>query len=312
MTRELKELRIERLHASQISRNTWNPNVQDRGDFELLIRSMCEDGFTSPILVQRDGLQIIDGEHRWTGMIAKAFLEKYWPLPERRGVLWPAALIEEVRKKRLEILAGPVVIETEGYAGTYEGVDPVIPIVPVDFTAEQMRISTLRHNRARGTENLDKFGAVLADLEQVGAGDWARSALQVGDDEWEKLVAATAPTAAEALAGEEFGQAWEPDVVGDEADQVTEQAVELSGSLSTPLTIAASKRATVVLRERKAAIDAATTAEGRREAGKAHAVFKVSALFSAEDAVVVRQVLGDKPAERLVELCRARAQEVTA
>ena len=42
-----------------------------------------------------------------------------------------------------------------------------VPVVFVDMTREQMRVSTLRHNRARGSEDIDKSADVLKDLRPV-------------------------------------------------------------------------------------------------------------------------------------------------
>jgi len=57
-------------HATLLP-NPYNPNQQSLADFELLVKSMEEDGFTLPVVVN-DGSKdpalknmIIDGEHRW-------------------------------------------------------------------------------------------------------------------------------------------------------------------------------------------------------------------------------------------------------
>lgn len=51
--------------------NPYNPNQQSLADFELLVKSIEEDGFTLPVVVN-DGSKdaslknmIVDGEHRW-------------------------------------------------------------------------------------------------------------------------------------------------------------------------------------------------------------------------------------------------------
>ena len=49
----LETLTIEYLASSEITPNTYNPNRQSEHDFELLCKSMREDGFTQPIIVQR-------------------------------------------------------------------------------------------------------------------------------------------------------------------------------------------------------------------------------------------------------------------
>lgn len=56
---EVVEVAIDDLRA-----NEYNPNQQSVHDFNLLVTSMQGDGFTTPIIANKDG-RIIDGEHRW-------------------------------------------------------------------------------------------------------------------------------------------------------------------------------------------------------------------------------------------------------
>jgi len=51
--------------VNELQPNEYNPNRQSDHDFELLCRSITEDGFTQPILAQSSTKIIIDGEHRW-------------------------------------------------------------------------------------------------------------------------------------------------------------------------------------------------------------------------------------------------------
>ena len=58
------------LPIKQIDPNPWNPNVQDAEIFQLLLRSLHEEGFGEPILVRRTPdepkpYQIVNGEHRY-------------------------------------------------------------------------------------------------------------------------------------------------------------------------------------------------------------------------------------------------------
>jgi hypothetical protein len=60
----LKELQVEYVAPSELKPNTYNPNRETEDEFLMLLASMREDGFTTPILCLPDGT-IIDGEHRW-------------------------------------------------------------------------------------------------------------------------------------------------------------------------------------------------------------------------------------------------------
>lgn len=117
--------------------NPWNPNRLSDYEFELLCRSMEEDGFTQPIIVDENTMMIVDGEHRWRA--------------------WRAL----------------------GYA--------TIPVHLKDYDPVQMRISTLRHNRTRGSEDIVRTGKLMHVLEKEGAEDWVKDSLMVDDVEWELL-----------------------------------------------------------------------------------------------------------------------------
>ena len=58
-------LEIEYVALTDIQPNDYNPNRQSDHDFELLQRSITEDGFTQPVIAHRATKQIVDGEHRW-------------------------------------------------------------------------------------------------------------------------------------------------------------------------------------------------------------------------------------------------------
>lgn len=64
-------VKIVEVPTGSISPNIYNPNQESLEDFELLVTSIKQDGFTLPVIVN-DGSKdpalknmIIDGEHRW-------------------------------------------------------------------------------------------------------------------------------------------------------------------------------------------------------------------------------------------------------
>src|SRR5690349_8625748 len=125
----LETLTISYVNIDTLYPNAYNPNRQSDREFELLLKSMEEDGFTTPIVAQSTTKMIVDGEHRWRAA------------------------------KRL------------GYKE--------IPVVLVDMTDPQMRIATLRHNRARGSEDIELTIKVLQDLRTLGALDHAVDSLNM-------------------------------------------------------------------------------------------------------------------------------------
>lgn len=125
--RRLEHLAVVQVPTDEVFPNEYNPNRQSEHDFELLCRSIEEDGFTQPILVNKLTNRIVDGEHRW---------------------------------RACKVLGMPTV-----------------PVVYVDFTKEQAMISTLRHNRARGSENINMAADVLKELNEMGTIEHAADSL---------------------------------------------------------------------------------------------------------------------------------------
>jgi len=281
--RALERLHVEYVPVRDLSPNTYNPNVQSDHDFELLCRSILEDGFTQPIVAARVtsefkkdqafkvfklGDQVItDGEHRWTALICTEHAKRSLQTP----LAIKADTWREMREHRLEWMA--------------EVGDTEIPVVFTPMTPAQMRVATLRHNRARGSEDFDLTAALLRDLESLGALDWAQDALLMDDVEIQALLENV--PAPEALAGTEYGEAWEPGEREDEGT-MTQAAVEEMRQA-----------------ERKAA--EARTEEERIAAHRDADIFRLSLIFTGDEARVVKAVLGERPAERVLDLCRQAA-----
>lgn len=253
----LQTLEVVYAPIGSITPNEYNPNRQNSHDFDLLLKSMREDGFTQPIVVQRNTNQIVDGEHRWRA----------------------------ARELGLEN----------------------IPVVYVDMTPEQMRIATLRHNRARGSEDIELAASVLKDLQELGAIEWAADSLNMDDAELDKLL--NDFSAPEDLAGEEFSEAWAPTGSGDESVKVDgEEFTNQSGEQQVN---AASTAAIDAMRARRQAIAEAKTDEERQAVAKDRAIYRLALVFANDEATVVRQALGDRPAEAILAMCRAKVDAET-
>lgn len=63
-TVQLENLQIEYVPIDSVIPNEYNPNRQSDHEFNLLKRSISEDGMTQPVIVLPNG-RIVDGEHRW-------------------------------------------------------------------------------------------------------------------------------------------------------------------------------------------------------------------------------------------------------
>lgn len=166
-----------------------------------------------------------------------------------------------------------------------------VPVVFVDMTDEQMRISTLRHNRARGAEDQDLAIQVLKDLQELGALGWAQGALGMSDDELNVLI--NDVSVADALASDEHTEAWQP----------VKNLIEGEGKSDVSMHAdvqAMNARLNAKLAEAKTSGEKQAIESERRAS-----TYRLSVVLSPEDGSFVRKVLGDKPVERLLALATA-------
>lgn len=255
----LDRLQVIYVAMDEVYPNEYNPNRQSAHDFALLCSSMKEDGFTTPIVVNKSG-EIVDGEHRWRAARELGFDD--------------------------------------------------IPVVYVDMSKEQMRISTIRHNRARGSHDLELEAEVLRDLQQLGALEWAQDSLMIDDVELSRLLDDIA--APEAFSDEDFTEAWVPDdFTSEERDLIqrgsmtTEAIIESYGDGGESLS-AMTAKAIEQQRKRERLIKQAKTEEERKMVMKENEIYRINLLFGGKEATVIKEVLGHHPAERLLVLCKEK------
>lgn len=213
-----KRLEVVHVRPSELKPNAYNPNRQSDVEFELLLRSMEEDGFTQPILAQAGSQIIVDGEHRWR-------------------------------------------------AATVLGLAR-IPVVFVEMSEEQMRVATLRHNRARGSEDMRYVADVFKELQELGGLEWAQDSLLLDDLAVSALV--------------------EMPPLEDLVDEVTREAMqELSHSTYSVAEVQAVR--TVEQKE-------ATRQRERDNAviNRESKVFNLRLRFTREEGALIRQVVGKK------------------
>lgn len=231
---QLNQLQVEWIPATQIQPNAYNPNRMTWHDRQLLKTSLLEDGWTQPIVTLPDGI-IVDGEQRWTvageevspqeiqGMIDKMHERRAEGHDISDSIIWRL----EQSKARLEeaIAAGhkPTLAAITG------GLVPRT-IIDLGDDAHKM-ISTIRHNRARGTHQIDAMAGITADLVQLGLDlDDLESRLGMDDEEVSRFLEMQqreADAMLDQLDG--FGQAWEPVGLGEyEGDDEFIQSLDQS------------------------------------------------------------------------------------
>ena len=230
----LERLDVVYVGVDEVKPNSYNPNRQSEADFNLLLKSMEDDGFTQPVIVDRVSMEIVDGEHRWRAAQA---------------------------------------LDSRGVAGFQR-----IPVVFVDMTPEQRRIATLRHNRARGSED---YNAAAELLRSLAAGELDR------DDMLESLQ----------MQGSELDN-----ILADAAIPETAFAAEVVAAKERdPEDRAAIADATRAAERRIADEKVVQSAEMQRQGND---LFRVDLTFTDEESELVKRVLGKTPAARLLELCK--------
>ena len=140
-------------------------------------------------------------------------------------------LIDSIKKSGLE---KPVILR-QGEKGEYQLVDGfhryrimlehedifereggMLPVSVIDKPIDQRMASTIRHNRARGSHNVDLMSNIVKELHEIGRSDaWISKHLGMDRDEILRLKQITGLAAL--FKDVKFGKAWRP--VEEEADR---------------------------------------------------------------------------------------------
>lgn len=153
----------------KISPNDYNPNVMAPPEIKLLYDSIREDGYTMPIVCYHDQEQ--DLYVIVDGFHRYRVMRDYPDIYEREGGMLPVSVINKPLSGRMA--------------------------------------STIRHNRARGSHDVDLMSNIVRDLHDLGRSDaWISKHLGMDKDEILRLKQITGLAAL--FRDIEFGQAWRP------------------------------------------------------------------------------------------------------
>jgi hypothetical protein len=267
MAKRLETLVIEWAVPGQLKPNPWNPNRQSEHEFQMLCASITDAGFTQPIMVTE-----ITVEH-----------SDEWAPELKNGTFVMGDLV---------IVDG----EHRWRAATHLEMKKV-PYVRMPYGAMQARLSTLQMNRARGSEDIELAVDVLRDLETLGVLDWAQESLDINDSEMQELLS-DVPTP-DALAGDEFAEAWHP-------------AGVLSGDITYDGGKARSghtQRAAILEEEYKQRVLQAPSETERQQLKRSRQTFQLVLRYLGDEADTVRSAIGDHPAEKILAWCK---EEISA
>lgn len=159
---------IRAVPIEKICPNEYNPNSVAPPEMRLLYDSIKNDGYTMPIVCVYDAEK--DLYHIVDGFHRYRIMLDYQDIYEREGGMMPVSVIDK----------------------------------PID---ERMA-STIRHNRARGSHDVDLMGNIVAELHKIGRSDaWISKHLGMDQDEILRLKQITG--LADLFKNNEFSLSWE-------------------------------------------------------------------------------------------------------
>lgn len=159
---------VKSVHISKIKANDYNPNAVAPPEMALLETSIWEDGYTQPVVVVYDPT-----EDMYT--VVDGF-HRYSTLRDSK----------RIREREKEML----------------------PVVVLKKEIHDRMASTIRHNRARGTHNIELMSSIVAELVEIGKGDhWICKHIGMSPDELLRLKQITGVAAL--FQNKQFSQSWD-------------------------------------------------------------------------------------------------------
>lgn len=160
---------IIKVPIKKIRANEYNPNSVAPPEMKLLYDSIKEDGYTMPIVVY----YCVDDDmyEIVDGFHRYTIMLKYKDIYEREHGMLPCSVIDKPISERMA--------------------------------------STIRHNRARGSHNVDLMSNIVAELVEMGkSNEWISKHLGMEYDEVLRLKQITG--LASLFKDKEFSRSWEP------------------------------------------------------------------------------------------------------
>ncbi len=154
----------------KIKPNSYNPNSVAPPEMKLLYESIKEDGYTMPIVC-------------------------YYSEEEDVYII-----VDGFHRYRIML----------DYHDIYERENGMLPVSVINKTIDRRMASTIRHNRARGSHNVDLMSNIVKELHEIGRSDaWISKHLGMDRDEILRLKQITGLSAL--FKDVNFGKAWRPE-----------------------------------------------------------------------------------------------------
>lgn len=153
----------------KITPNTYNPNAVAPPEMKLLYESIKADGYTMPIVC-------------------------YYSKEKDVYVI-----VDGFHRYRIML----------EHSDIYEREKGMLPVSVINKPIDQRMASTIRHNRARGSHNVDLMSNIVKELHELGRSDaWISKHLGMDRDEILRLKQITG--LASLFKDVKFGKAWRP------------------------------------------------------------------------------------------------------
>lgn len=166
----------------KIEPNTYNPNAVAPPEMKLLYESIKADGYTMPIVCYHSKLS-----------------DRY-------------IIVDGFHRYRIML----------EHKDIYEREKGMLPVSVIQKPLDQRMASTIRHNRARGSHDVDLMSNIIKELHELGRSDaWISKHLGMDRDEILRLKQITGLAAL--FKDIQFGKAWRPvEKVSEKEEEETE------------------------------------------------------------------------------------------
>jgi ParB-like chromosome segregation protein Spo0J len=152
----------------KVKANDYNPNAVAPPEMALLETSIWEDGYTQPVVTVHD-------KENDLYIVVDGF-HRYLTIKNSKRI--------------------------------YDRENGMLPVVVLDKEIGDRMASTIRHNRARGSHNIELMSTIVAELVEMGKGDpWICKHIGMSADELLRLKQITGVSAL--FANADFSDSWE-------------------------------------------------------------------------------------------------------
>ena len=162
---------VRAVPIAKVQANDYNPNKVAPPEMELLETSIWEDGYTQPVVTYYDPDN-----------------DKY--------------IVVDGFHRFLILKNSKRILERE---------NGLLPVVVIEKEIDDRMASTIRHNRARGTHNIELMSSIVAELVEMGKGDrWICKHIGMSADELLRLKQITG--LASLFLNRDFSDSWEAEL----------------------------------------------------------------------------------------------------